>query len=209
LRVESVTLPDLLTVAVHETAQLNAIVRDTDGAVIADPQVVFTVSGLKDGTVDRDGLVTGLVGGCGVGRVWAWSGGVSSNAGVITVGSPSAPGCWDFLSEVGSVTLSPDSITATIGDTVHTTAIVYDKTGTVIPNPQPVVFSCRSAPRPPFGARGACRFELITLDSTSFVFGGGTYMEGIVEVVAQSRGVSSNTMYVFLAFGDPNNPWDY
>ena len=89
LRVGSVTLsPDSLTVALQDTAQLSVIVRDTDGAVIADPQVVFTVSGLKDGTVDRNGLVTGLLSGCGVGRVWAWSGGVNSNAAVITFGSP-------------------------------------------------------------------------------------------------------------------------
>src|SRR5688500_1020670 len=106
LRVGSVTLPDSLTVAVHETAQLNAIVRDTDGAVIADPRLVFTVTGLKDGTVNRNGLVTGIIGGCGVGRVWAWSGGVNSNAAVVTVGTPSAADC----RVVGSVTLSPDSL---------------------------------------------------------------------------------------------------
>jgi hypothetical protein len=62
-------LPDSLTLAIHETGQLIVIVRDTEGAVIPDPQVVFTVIGLKDGTVDGSGLVTGLVGGCGVGTV--------------------------------------------------------------------------------------------------------------------------------------------
>ena len=104
LGVGSVTLsPDSLTVAVEETAQLSVIVRDTDGVVIPNPQVVFTVSRLKIGTVDRNGLVTGLAGGCGVGTVMAWSGGVHSNAAIITVGSPSAAGC-------GSLPVPTDSL---------------------------------------------------------------------------------------------------
>ena len=110
LGVGSVTLsPDSLTVPVYETAQLRVIVRDTDGAVVPDPQVVFTVTGLKDGTVDSNGLVTGLAGGCGVGTVRAWSGGVNSNAAVLTIGSPSAAGCREGGSIAGTVIVGGDT----------------------------------------------------------------------------------------------------
>ncbi|HET7693973.1 MAG TPA: hypothetical protein VFM44_12890, partial [Gemmatimonadota bacterium] len=176
LRVESVTLsPDSLTVALQETAQLNVIVRDTDGAVIADPQVVFTVTGLKDGTVGRHGLVTGLVGGCGVGRVWAWSGGVNSNAAVITVGSPSAPGC----RVVGSVTLLPAFLRVRVNDTAQLTVIVRDMNGAVIPSPE-VVFS-------------TSRLTVGTVDSTGLVTGlpGDECVFGTV--TASFEGVISNT----------------
>lgn len=89
-------LPDSLTVAVYDTAQLTVIVRDTTGAVIANPHVVFSVNGLMVGTVDSTGLVTGLPGGCGVGTIIARSRGVNSNTVHIKVGSPSGAGCWDY-----------------------------------------------------------------------------------------------------------------
>lgn len=94
--VGSVTLlPDSLTVAVYDTAQLTVIVRDTTGLVITNPHVAFSVNGLMAGTVDNTGLVTGLPGGCGIGTVIAQSGGVNSNAVVVTIGSLSGAGCWD------------------------------------------------------------------------------------------------------------------
>lgn len=91
--VGSVTLsPDSLTVLVYDTAQLTVIVRDTIGAVIPNPRVVFIVKGLWSGTVDSNGVVTGLPGGCGSGTVIARSGGVNSNAVHIDVEGA----CWDY-----------------------------------------------------------------------------------------------------------------
>jgi hypothetical protein len=93
----SVTLsPASLTVPVYDTAQLTVLVRDEDGTVIADPQVVFKVEGLMSGTVDSTGLVTGLPGGCGSGTVTAQYSGVNSNAVHLDIGSPSGEGCWDY-----------------------------------------------------------------------------------------------------------------
>jgi hypothetical protein len=183
LEVGSVTLsPDSLTVGVEETAQLSVIVRDRNGTVIADPQVVFTMIGL-DGTVDSNGLVTaGLL--PGVGRVKAWSRGVNSNAAVITV-----------VSEVGSVTLSPDSLTIRqIGGTAQLGVIVRDTTGAVIANPQ-VSF---------FGALEGVG----TVDSTGLVTG---LRCGVGTIMARSRGVNSNVARVTVlpssADCSSGSPW--
>jgi uncharacterized protein YjdB len=89
--------PDSLTIAVGDTARLTVVVRDTTGAVIADPHVVF-LCGLDEtegicvipggnrilATIDATGLVTG---GPSVGRdfVFARSGGVFSNLTFLTV----------------------------------------------------------------------------------------------------------------------------
>ena len=95
--VGSVTIiPESLAVGVYESQQLTAIVRDTTGAVIDDPQVTFYSIGLPRGTVDSSGLVTGLPGGCGIGYVVAWSGGVKSNTAVVTIGTGAGAGCWDY-----------------------------------------------------------------------------------------------------------------
>ena len=97
--VGSVTLtPESLRLAEYgDTAQLTVIVRDRTGAVIANPQVVFLIyglDGLRVGTVDSTGLVTGL--GCGVGRIIARSRGVYSNTVLISVGPESGAGCWGY-----------------------------------------------------------------------------------------------------------------
>ena len=95
--VGSVTLsPTSLTVEVYESARLTVVVRDTTGTVIPNPQVLFLVRGLMEGTVDSTGLVTGLPGGCGDGTVVARSGGVDSNKVGIHIGGPSGAGCWDY-----------------------------------------------------------------------------------------------------------------
>ena len=192
LRVGSVTLPDSLTVAVQETAQLNAIVRDTDGVVIPDPQVVFTVTGLKDGIVDKNGLVTGIVGGCGVGRVWAWSQGVPSNAAVVTIGTPSAAGC----RVVGSVTLSPDSLTVMLGETAQLSVIVRDTTGAVIANPQVDFYFV--------GHQGVG-----TVDSNGLVTSLAGCGDGRIR--ARSEGVDSNAVVVRVHSPSPDGAgcWGY
>jgi uncharacterized protein YjdB len=195
LKVGSVTLsPESITIGVQETAQLSVIVRDTDGTVISNPQVVFTMTGLLRRTVDSNGLVTGLVGGCGVGTVMAWSGGVNSNAVVIAVGSPSAAGC----QVVGSVTLLPEFLRVAVDDTAQLTVIVRDTNGAVIANPQ-VVFSMSG-------------LTVGTVDSTGLVTGlpgdecgGGT-------VTARSEGVNSNTVSIAVgssAVCSDAGYWDY
>jgi hypothetical protein len=95
--VRSVILsPNSLTVAVYDVARLAVVVRDTTGAVIANPTVEFLVYGLAEGTVDPTGLVTGLPGRCGDGTVVARSRGVLSNMVAIHIGSESGAGCWDY-----------------------------------------------------------------------------------------------------------------
>lgn len=183
LRVGSVTLsPDSLTVGVEETAQLSVIVRDTDGAVIPNPQVVFTVSSLHETMdVDSNGLVTGHA--RGVGTVMAWSRGVHSNAAVINV-----------LSDVGSVTLSPESVTVAVGETAQLTVIVRDTMGAVIANPQ-VVFSV-------IGLMDG------TVDSTGLVTGlaGGC---GDGTIIARSEGVDSNAVVVHVGSPSGVGCWGY
>jgi len=89
--------PDSLTIAVGDTARLTVVVRDTAGAVIADPHVIF-ICGFGDrvglcvipggdrimATIDATGLVTG---GPNVGQdfVVARSRGVNSNVTFLTV----------------------------------------------------------------------------------------------------------------------------
>ena len=192
LVVGSVTLPDSLTVAVHETAQLNAIVRDTDGAVIVDPRVVFTVTGLKAGAVNRNGLVTGLVGGCGVGTVMARSGSVNSNPAVVTIGTPSAADC----RVVGSVTLSPDSLTVMLRETAQLSVIVRDTTGAVIANPEVLFYFV--------GQNGVG-----TVDSNGLVTSEVGCGDGRIR--ARSEGVDSNTVVVHVHSPSPDGAgcWDY
>ncbi len=63
--------PDSLTVAVGDTARVTVVVRDTTGAVIADPHLVISCGGGAEGfcvssnessvaTIDPTGLVTGV-----------------------------------------------------------------------------------------------------------------------------------------------------
>jgi hypothetical protein len=95
--VSSVRLsPSSLTVGVYDVARLTVVVRDTAGAVIANPDVEFLVSGLAEGTVDAAGFVTGLPGRCRDGTVVARSGGVNSNPVGIHIGLSSGQGCWDY-----------------------------------------------------------------------------------------------------------------
>lgn len=182
------------TLSVNETTQLQATVLSVDGDTLIGQGITFESSDDDIAVISDAGLVTAV--GPGTARITARADNRSATI-EITV-----------LSAVGSVHLQPQSITATLADTVRTTVIVRDTSGAEIANPQ-VVYLCQSAPGPDPGRRYGCGFRLITLDSNSFTFGPGAYMEGIIEVVAQSGGVSSNTMHVFLAFGDPNNPWDY
>ena len=188
LEVGSVTLsPDSLTLGPQETAQLSVIVRDTDGAVIPNPQVVFTVSSLHETMdVNSNGLVTGLA--RGVSTVMAWSRGVHSNAAVITV-----------LSDVGSVTLSPESVTVAVGETAQLTVIVRDTTGAVIANPQ-VVFLQNDLPAGSVDSAG-----LVTGLPPGDDCGFGT-------IIARSGGMNSNSVVVVVRdFSQPQvgGCWDY
>jgi uncharacterized protein YjdB len=188
LTVGSVALsPDSLTLGVEESAQMSVIVRDTHGAVIPNPQVVFTMSSLHETMdVDSNGLVTGHA--RGVGTVMAWSRGVHSNAAVITV-----------LSDVGSVSLSPESVTLAVGETAQLTVTVRDTTGAVIANPD-VVFFQNDLP-------------VGSVDSAGLVTGLPPGDDcGFGTIIARSGGVYSNTVKVVVRdFSQPEvgGCWDY
>ena len=192
--------PSDRTVGVDDTLRVKATVLDANGAPVPDADVrwIDEVGVPVVRQLAREGL-TGPFLALAPGRetITAETEGLRAEVDITVV------------SGVSSVLILQDSsITVTHGDTVSANVIVRDTTGAVIADPQ-VVFLCQSAPVPPDARQGACLFDLITLDSNSFVFGSGTFMEGTVEVVARSGGVNSNTMYVVLAFGDPHNPWDY
>lgn len=191
--------PTERTIGVFDTLRLTASVLDANGAPVPDTKVRW---------IDelRVPVVRWLAGGALTGTFLALAPGREA----ITAEIEGLRATIDItvVSTVGSVLLQPHSIIVTVDDTVRTTVIVRDTSGAVIANPE-VVYLCQSAPGPDPGRRYGCGFRLITLDSNTFVFGPGSYMEGIVEVVARSGGVSSNTIDVFIAFGDPNNPWDY
>jgi hypothetical protein len=126
--------PDSLRIERGRRARLTVIVRDTTGAVIEDPQVVFTCDCATAASVDSTGLVTGLSTGR-MNTITARSRGVNSNpVQVRVILAPSA---------VGSVSLSPDSVTVAVGRTTQLTVTILDKTGAVVPwLPGEVQFRC-------------------------------------------------------------------
>lgn len=188
-------IPRSLTLAVYDIAQLTVIVRDANGAVIASPHVSYSISGLPAGTVDGAGLVAAVPGACGIGTIIAHAGGVASNPSIVTVGSPSAPGCEESTGpdEVGSVSL-PQSLTVEVYGSEQLTAIVRDTTGAVIDGPQ-VVFSSIGLPDG-------------TVDSSGLVTGlpGGC---GVGSIVAWSGRVKSNTAVVTVGWPSSAGCWDY
>lgn len=188
-------IPRTLTLAVYDIAKLTVIVRDANGEHIASPEIIYSISGLPAGTVDGAGLVTALPGACGIGTITAKHRDVTSNESIVTVGSPSAPGCEDSPGpeEVGSVSL-PQSLTVEVYGSQRLTAIVRDTTGAVIERPQ-VVFSSIGLPAG-------------TVDSTGLVTGlpGGC---AVGSVVAWSESVKSNVAVVTIGSPSGAGCWDY
>lgn len=88
-------------------------------------------------------------------------------------------------SEVGSVTLTPESLTVAVGETAQLTVIVRDRTGAVIANPQ-VVFLQNDLP-------------VGTVNSIGLVTGLPPGDDcGFGTVIARSGGVNSNTVVVVI-----------
>jgi len=176
-------IPADTTLAVDDRLVLAAMVRDADGAQIADAVVrwaeeidILAVTGF-----DNQGLAVEFLA-TSVGRetITAETEGLT-----FTVNITVDP------SEVGSVLLSPDTLKVSIGETARLTVIVRDTTGAVIEDPHVVIF-CG------FGGEGACLtgndFLIATYDATGLFTGGPA--EGTVEIIARSRGVNSNTVHI-------------
>lgn len=188
-------IPRTLELAVYDIAKLTVIVRDANGEAIVSPEVIYSISGLPAGTVDGAGLVTALPGGCGIGRITAKYGGVTSNESVVTVGSTSASGCGvnPGSEGVGSVSL-PESLSVEVYGSERLTPVVRDTTGAVIDDPQ-VVFSAIGLPAG-------------TVDSTGLVTGLPGRC-GVGSVVAWSGSVRSNTAVVTIGSPSGAGCWDY
>lgn len=176
-------IPADTTLVVDDRLVLTAMVRDADGAPIADAVVrwaeeidIPAVTGF-----DNQGLAVEFLA-TSVGResITAETEGLT-----FTVNVTVDP------SEVGSVLLSPDTLRVMVGDTARLTVVVRDTTGAVIADPH-VVISCG------FGGEGECftgdDFLIATYDATGLFTGGPA--EGTVEIIARSRGVNSNTVYI-------------
>ena len=107
------------------TVQLSATVTATDGTLLTDRNVTWSTSNTAVGTVSRTGVVTGV--GTGVVRVAAAVDGKSGIA-EITIGSTqqSSPAL------VSSVSVSPDKVTLSSGDTLPLAAVLRAADGTAL-----------------------------------------------------------------------------
>ncbi len=172
------------TLTVDDTLRLAVTVLDVDGAPVVNPQVRFisAVQGILDIGVDSETYFTAV--GVGETAIIAETEGLTAAVEV------------QVVSEVGSVFLSPDSLTIAEGDTARLTVVVTDTTGAVITDPR-VVFSCDCT-------LGDLIFA--TVDSTGLV---NAVRDGSAEVVARSRGVTSNTAHITVGTGACVGCWDY
>lgn len=166
------------TLVVEERLTLAVTVLDSDGAPIANPVLGFTSS-------NYDVVDVGLDEDKGHYFIAAYAVGDA----VITFETEGLGATVEVRvdpSEVGSVLLLPDSLVIAAGDTARLTVIVRDTTGAVIADPH-VVFQC---------PRGFCRWGedgFANIDTTGLVTG---HFAGSDEVIARSKGVNSNTIYL-------------
>jgi trimeric autotransporter adhesin len=107
--------------------QLSATVRDANGNIVTDRLVTWSSSNTTQAVVSATGIVTGVAPGSVI--ITATSEGKS---GTTTVSVTQLP--------VGSVTLSPPSVSVRIGKTAPLTATVKDSLGNVVTN-RPITWS--------------------------------------------------------------------
>jgi hypothetical protein len=164
--------PGDTTLNIDDRLKLVASVRDAEGASIG-AAVSWRQKGSVLQTFDNEGL-TAEFGAIRVGNavITATTEGLSYDINV-TVDRP----------EVGSVLLSPDTLTIERSKSARLTVVVRDTMGAVIPDPQ-VGFTC------------SCDHTLVTVDSTGLVTAGVSVHPSANTIVARSQGVNSNPVHV-------------
>ena len=118
--IASVTLqPDAATIRVGATTTLTATVKDVTDAVVTDRDITWTSSNVAVATVSASGVVTGRA--VGTATISATSGGKSGSAAVTVVAVP-----------VGSVAVSPASVTLVPTQVASLSAVVRDANDVVV-----------------------------------------------------------------------------
>jgi hypothetical protein len=164
--------PGDTTLNIDDRLKLVATVRDAEGASIG-AAVSWRQKGSVLQTFDNEGP-TAEFGAIRVGSavITATTEGLSYDINV-TVNRPA----------VGSVLLSPDSLTIERGKSARLTVVVRDTTGVVIADPK-VHFDC------------SCDDTIVTVDSTGLVIAGQSVHPRANTIVARSQGVDSNPVHV-------------
>jgi hypothetical protein len=118
--IASVTVvPDTVTVTTGNTVQVVAVVRDPQGATVPGVPVTWASDSTSVATVSSGGLVTTL--GPGRATISASAAGLVGTARVTV--SPTS---------ISSITVTPDSATIVLGDSIRLTAQARDAKGAVI-----------------------------------------------------------------------------
>ncbi len=107
-------------VALANTVQLSAEVRDQNGAAMAGATVAWQSAAVGVATVDATGLVTAT--GNGTATITATAGGASGSA-AVTVAQ-----------EVTRIEVSPTGVKVSAGDTIRVTAEAWDANGFAVPD---------------------------------------------------------------------------
>jgi uncharacterized protein YjdB len=115
-------VPATLALVDAQTAQLAAVAKDTSGNEIAGKAFAWSSSNPGVASVTSTGLVTGLA--AGTATITATADGKSATA-VVTV----------TMRPVGSVVVSPATLSLDLGSTAQLTATVKDASGAVLPRP--------------------------------------------------------------------------
>ena len=124
--------PSTVTLNPGQTSPLSATVRDANGGTMANAQVSWTSSNSGVATVTSSGVVTAMAPGSAT--ITASSGGVSGSATVTVAPLP-----------VGTVSVSPSTVTLNPGQTSTLTATVRDANGGTMTNAQVSWTSSNSA----------------------------------------------------------------
>ncbi|MHB1224757.1 MAG: Ig-like domain-containing protein [Gemmatimonadaceae bacterium] len=113
--------PASATLMIADTVRLQAVLRDADGQVLTGRTISWSSTNTDVAEVSSSGVVTAR--GLGVAVIVAASQGLTASAGVTVVRTP-----------VKTLTVSPTSLSLTVGETGQLTATPRDVRGTVVPD---------------------------------------------------------------------------
>ena len=171
------------TLAFDDTLRLTATVLDEAGDPVPDAVVRWNLdSNSSLQALDTIGLTARFV------PVFLGSARITAEAEALTFTVNV-----HVTSEVGSILITPDSLTLAVGDTSRLTIVVRDTTGAVIPIPH-LEWFCGFDDAVDCIPRGA------TIDSTGLVTGisPNFTLAPPMHVTARSKGVWSNTIYITI-----------